>query len=88
MNITRDELIDLLDELCVAIGEVLASHGPLRESILDHAQTDAQMRKIERIEQQVLAQRAKLKKMRAALRRKQELARRNKKSRSHAGSST
>jgi hypothetical protein len=72
MNITRDELIDLLDELCGALGEIVAAHAELSESLLDVA-SQQQQEKLARLKTKMSAEKAKLEKMRNASKRRREL---------------
>jgi hypothetical protein len=53
MKITRDQLLDLLDDLCVEVSAVVASHAEicqeLAEESLDQRRTDAQQMRIHRL---------------------------------------
>lgn len=72
MNITRDELIDLLDDLCGTIGEIVAAHAELSESLLDVA-SQQQQEKLDRLKTKLTAEKAKFVKLRNAARRKREI---------------
>jgi predicted RNase H-like nuclease (RuvC/YqgF family) len=53
MKITRDQLLDLLDDLCAEVSAVVASHAEicqeLAEESLDQRRTDAQQMRIHRL---------------------------------------
>ena len=73
MNLTKDELMGLMDELCVAIGEVLATHTELKESLLDQNRTVSQQQKIDRIKDELAKENDRLKKLRDSQHRRRKL---------------
>jgi hypothetical protein len=70
---SEDDLISLMDELCIAIGEVLMNFQFLHESILDQAVSQQTQEKISKLQSKLADERARLKTQREAAARKREL---------------
>lgn len=81
MNITKDELLDLLDDICTEVSRIVASHAEicreLAEDSLDQRRTDAQQQRIDRLKAELERERVAL----TALRRRQQHKREVEKSR-------
>lgn len=71
MKIHREELMDLLDDLCSEVSAVVASHAEISrelvEDSLDQKRTDAQQMRIDRVKRELENEKEEL----AALRRRQ-----------------
>jgi hypothetical protein len=78
MQASQEELISTLDELTSAIGEVLASHLEIRESILGlPSSTVAAKVRISQLQAKIDGEKVRLAKAKEAERRKRELLRKN-----------
>ena len=73
----KEELIDLLDEITSAIGEILAVHAELAEASFGTAAATTQQ-KIAFLKRRIENEKMKLAKMKASEARKKELKNRNK----------
>jgi hypothetical protein len=70
---SEDDLISLMDDLCVVIGQVLVNFQFLHESILDQAASQQTQEKIQKLQRKLGDERARLRKSRDAAARKREL---------------
>jgi len=72
MKISRDQLIDLLDDICSEVSRVVASHAEisreLAEDSLDQKRADAQQMRIDRVKRELENEKEQL----ATLRRRQK----------------
>jgi predicted RNase H-like nuclease (RuvC/YqgF family) len=64
MKISRDELLELLDDICSEVSRVVASHAEicreLAEDSLDRTRTDAQQTRIDRLKMELEREKAAL----------------------------
>ena len=79
MKITRDQLMDLLDDLCSEVSRVVATHAEicreLAEDSLDQRRTDAQQQRIDRVKAELEDEKTKLSRLRQSQRHKREVER-------------
>ena len=73
MKISKDELIDLLDEFTAVIGQILATHCELSESVFNQTQSRASKEKIDQLKAKIDTEREKLATHKHVLDRKREL---------------
>ncbi len=75
MKFSDDELLSIIDDVTLALGQLLLTHRELTEGLLDQYQTDAGKEKIAGLRQQIEDEREKLSAIRHAQQRKKELER-------------
>lgn len=75
MNISDDELLSIIEDATLALGQLLLTHRELSESLLDTKQTDRAKQKIDALRKQVEDERVNLSKIRHVQSRKKELER-------------
>ena len=75
MKFSDDELLSIIEDVTVALGQLLLTHRELTEGLLDQYQTDAEKEKIAGLKQQIEDEREKLSAIRHAQQRKKELER-------------
>jgi hypothetical protein len=77
MRISSEELIQILDDACAAVGEIVAAHAALSESMLD-VSTSQQIAKIEALKARIARENARLAKLRNASKRRRQIDAANK----------
>ena len=75
MKFTDDELLGVIEDVTLALGQLLLTHRELTEGLLDQYQTDAEKEKIAGLRKQIDDEREKLSAIRHAQQRKKELER-------------
>lgn len=75
MNISDDELLSIIDDATLALGQLLLNHRELSESLLDTQQTDRAKQKIDSLRRKIEDERQNLATIRQAQQRKKELER-------------
>ena len=75
MKFSDDELLSIIDDVTLALGQLLLTHRELTEGLLDQYQTDAEKEKIADLKKQIEVEREKLSAIRHAQERKKELER-------------
>jgi len=70
-----DELISVVEDVTLALGQILLRHRELSENLLDIQQTDRAKEKIDSLRKQVEDERENLAKIRQSQERKKELER-------------
>jgi hypothetical protein len=75
MTFTAEELIDLIDEITVTLGQILLTHRELTEGLLDQHRADQSRRKIDDLKRRVEVEKEKLTQIRRTQQRKKELER-------------
>jgi hypothetical protein len=75
MNISDDELLSIIEDTTLALGQILLRHRDLSESLLDTQQTDRQKEKIDSLRKQIEDERHNLSKIRRSQQREKELER-------------
>ena len=73
MRITDDELLGVIDEVTIALGEILLRHRNLRESLLANDAISASQDRIEKRRAEIEKERGKIRKTRDGIRRRREL---------------
>jgi cell shape-determining protein MreC len=80
MKITRDELLDLLDQICSEASRIVASHAEicreLAEDSLDQQRTDAQQQRIDRLKAELEREKTALTTLRRRQQHKREMLKR------------
>src|SRR5208283_5687635 len=75
MNISDDELLSIIEDTTLALGEILLRHRELSENFLDIQQTDQAKEKIDSLRKQIEDESENLAKIRQSQQRKKELER-------------
>ena len=75
MNISDDQLLSIIEDTTLALGQILLSHRELSESLLDTQQTERGREKIDSLRKQIEDERENLVKIRHSQHRKKELDR-------------
>ena len=75
MKFCDDELLSIIDDVTLALGQLLLTHRELTEGLLDQYQTDAEKEKIADLKKQIEDEREKLSAIRHTQQRKKELER-------------
>jgi hypothetical protein len=75
MNISNDELLSIIEDTTLALGQILLRHRDLSESILDTQQTDRAREIIDLLRRQIEDERERLAKIRHDQQRRKELER-------------
>jgi hypothetical protein len=75
MTISDDEILSIIDETTVALGQILLRHRALSESLLDTQQTERGKEEIDSLKKRIEDERANLAKIRHSQRRRKELDR-------------
>jgi len=75
MTISDDDILSIIDETTVALGQILLRHRELSESLLDTQQTERGREKIDSLRKQIEDERENLAKIRHTQQRKKELER-------------
>lgn len=75
MNISDDELLTIIEDATLALGQMLLNHRELSESLLDTQQTDRAKQKIDSLRKHIEDERENLAKIRQSQSRKKELER-------------
>jgi len=75
MKFSDDELLSIIEDVTLALGQLLLTHRELTEGLLDQYQTDAEKEKIAGLRKQIEDEREKLSAIRHAQERKKELER-------------
>ncbi len=79
MKITRDQLLDLLDDVCSEVSRVVASHAEicdeLIEDTLDQKRADAQQMRIDRVKRELEDEKAEMADLRHRQQHKREVER-------------
>lgn len=73
MPLSRDEVLALVDEVNVAVAEVIANFAQLKEGMVDKALTDAAKEKVEQLKQDALAAKERLADLKDRQRHKREV---------------
>lgn len=73
MKLTEDELLAIIDEVTIALGQILLSHRQLTEGLLDNNAIEASQDRIEKRRADIEKEREKIRKTRDAIRRRREL---------------
>ena len=73
MPLSRDEVLALVDEVNVAVAEVIANFAQLKEGMVDKALTDAAKEKVERLKQDTLVAKERLSDLKDRQRHKREV---------------
>lgn len=73
MKLSQDELLDLIDDVTIAVGEAILTNAELTESLLDQQRTADAQKKIDGLKAKTDAARIKLRKLRDTQRRRREL---------------
>jgi fructose-1,6-bisphosphatase/inositol monophosphatase family enzyme len=73
MPLTQSELLDLVDDVNVAVAQVIASYAELSEGMVDDAATDAAKTKVERLKSKTDAAKKRLADLKDRQRHKREL---------------
>ena len=73
MTIEPDEILSILDDVCIAVGEILLRHRQLREGMLDSNAIAASQGRIEQRQAEIGKEREKIRKARESIRRRREL---------------
>lgn len=75
MNISDDELLSIIEDTTLALGQILLRHRELSENLLDTQQTERQKEKIDSLRKQIEDERENLSKIRQSQQRRKELER-------------
>ena len=75
MKLTDDELLGVIDEVTIALGEILLRHRNLRESLLATDAVSASQDRIEKRRTEIEKEREKIRKTRETIQRRRELER-------------
>jgi hypothetical protein len=75
MNISDGELLSIIENTTLALGQILLRHRELSENLLDIQQTDQAKEKIDSLRKQIEDERENLAKIRQSQQRKKELDR-------------
>ena len=75
MNISNDELLSIIDDAALALGQILLRHRELSENLLDTQQTQRGMERIDALRKQIEDEKERLSSIRHAQQRKRELDR-------------
>jgi hypothetical protein len=75
MNTFDDEILSIIDDTTVALGQILLRHRALSESLLDTQQTDRGKEEIESLKRRIEDERENLGKIRHSQQRRKELER-------------
>ncbi|MFM1748330.1 MAG: hypothetical protein RLZZ188_1996 [Verrucomicrobiota bacterium] len=76
MNLTDDELIEIIEDVTDALGQILLTHRELTESLVDqHHQAEVSQRRIDDLKKRLELEKNRLVSTRRAQRRKRELER-------------
>jgi hypothetical protein len=75
MNISDDELLSIIEDTTLALGQILLRHRELSENLLDIQQTDQAKEKIDSLQKQIEDERNNLATIRQSEKRKKELER-------------
>ena len=78
MPLSHSELLDLVDEVNVAVAQAVANYAELNEGMIDDAATDAAKAKVERLKAKADAAKQRLTDLRDRQRHKREMERRRK----------
>jgi hypothetical protein len=78
ITLSQDDLIDVIDQVTVALGEILVSHAELTEGLLDKTATDQFQNKIDDLKEKTKLEKEKLKKVKTAQDRRRYLEKVNK----------
>ena len=78
MPLSRDEVLALVDEVNVAVAEVIANFAQLKEGMVDKALTDTAKEKVDRLKQDTLAAKERLSVLKDRQRHKREMERQRK----------
>jgi hypothetical protein len=78
MPLTQSELLDLVDEVNVAVAQAIASYAELNEGMVDDAATDAAREKVDRLKQKTDHAKRRLADLKDRQRHKREVERRRK----------
>jgi hypothetical protein len=73
MKITDDELLDLIEDITVSLGQILLTHRELTEGLLDDGPTIRSQQKIEDLKKKLEGEKIRLAKSRRSQQRKREL---------------
>lgn len=73
MKISDDELLDLIEDITVSLGQILVSHRELTEGLLDDGPTERSQKKIEDLKRKLDLEKDRLTQHRQSLQRKREL---------------
>jgi ATPase subunit of ABC transporter with duplicated ATPase domains len=73
MKITDDELLDLIEDITVSLGQILLTHRELTEGLLDDGPTIRSQQKIEDLKKRLEDEKVRLAKSRRFQQRKKEL---------------
>lgn len=73
MTLTDDELLEVIDEVTIALGEILLRHRQLRESLMSGDTISASQNRIEKRRAEIEKEREKIRKTREVIRRRREL---------------
>ncbi len=80
MKLTRDELISIVSDVTTLLGQVLAQHVELQESLVGGAGVERQKMKLNALKAKLAAEKLKLDKLNATAKRKKELEKASKRS--------
>ena len=75
MKISDDDLLSIIEDTTLALGQILLHHRELSENLLDIQQTDQAKERIDSLRKQIEDERENLSKIRRSQRRKKELER-------------
>jgi uncharacterized protein (DUF3084 family) len=75
MRFTDDELLEIIEEVTLALGQLFLTHRDLTEGLLDHDETDRIKLKIDSLRTKIGDQKEKLVQIRHLQQRKKELER-------------
>lgn len=75
MKISDDELLSIIDDATLALGQILLRHRELSENLLDTQQTQRGMERIDALRKQIEDERERLASIRHAQERKRKLER-------------
>jgi hypothetical protein len=75
MKITDDELLSIIEDVTLTLGQILLNHRELSESLLDTQQTERGKEKMDSLRQRIAGEKEKLSRIRQTQQRKKELER-------------
>ena len=73
ITLTDDDLISIIDQVTVAVGEILATHAELKEGLMDKTATNQFQKKIDGFKKKAEEENEKLKNVKTAQQRRDEL---------------
>lgn len=78
MPLTHSEILNLVDEVDVAVAQIIASYAELKEGFVDDAAANAMTRKLERLKGQTVLAKRRLADLKRRQRHKREIEKKRK----------